>query len=96
MKGYWVTTGTIHTPLGMVAFLSALQEWMPKVGARFLVREIASDVREGEPGDVTVIIEFPSRAAAVEAYESADYQEIAKLRLNSSELTLSITEELES
>ena len=96
MKGYWVTTGTIHTPLGMVAYLSALQEWMPTVGTRFLVREIASDVREGSPGAVTVIIEFPSKAAAVEAYESAAYQEMLKLRLNSSDLTLSINEQLEN
>lgn len=96
MKGYWVTTGTIHTPLGMVAYLAALQEWMPTVGARFLIREIASDVREGSPGAVTVVIEFPSLAAAVEAYESAEYQALIQMRLNSSDLTLSISEELQS
>ena len=94
MKGYWVITGTIHTPLGMVPYLSALISWLPSVGGRFLVRDTACDVREGDPGDVTVIIEFDSKSAAVSAYESAEYQEMTKIRLNSSELSLAITEQL--
>ena len=94
MKGYWITTGTIHTPLGMVPYLSALNDWLPSVGGRYLVRDIASDVREGEPGMVSVIIEFPSKAAAVAAYESDAYQAMITMRLNSSDLTLVITEEL--
>ena len=94
MKGYWITTGTIHTPLGMVPYLSALNDWLPRVGGRCLVRDIASDVREGEPGAVSLIIEFPSKAAAVAAYESDAYQAMITMRLNSSDLTLVITEEL--
>ncbi len=94
MKGYWITTGTIHKPLGMVPYLSALNDWLPRVGGRFLVRDIASDVREGEPGAVSLIIEFPSKAAAVAAYESDAYQAMITMRLNSSDLTLVITEEL--
>ena len=80
MKGYWITTGTIHTPLGMVPYLSALNDWLPSVGGRYLVRDIASDVREGEPGMVSVIIEFPSKAAAVAAYESDAYQAMITMR----------------
>ena len=94
MKGYWVITGTIHTPLGMVPYLSALINWLPTVGGSFLVRDTDCYVREGNPGAVTVIIEFESRAAAAAAYESSEYQEMNKIRLNSSELTLAITEQL--
>ena len=94
MKGYWVITGTIHTPLGMVPYLSALISWLPTVGGSFLVRDTACDLREGDPGSVIVIIEFDSRSAAVAAYESPEYQEMNTLRLNSSELTLAITEQL--
>ena len=96
MKGYWITTGTIHTPLGMVPYLSALTDWLPRVEGRFLVRDIASDVREGEPGAVSMVVEFPSKAAAVNAYESDEYQAMIALRRNSSDLTLIITEELGS
>ena len=31
-KGYWLTAGTIHTPLGMVPFLTALNDWLPTLG----------------------------------------------------------------
>ena len=94
MKGYWITTGTIHTPLGMVPYLSALNDWLPRVVGRCLVRDIASDGREGEPGAVSLIIEFPSKAAAVAAYKSDAYQAMITMRLISSDLTLVITEEL--
>ena len=80
--------------LGMVPYLSALNDWLPRVGGRYLVRDISSDIREGEPGDVSLIIEFPSKAAAVAAYESEEYQAMVAMRLNSSDFTLAITEEL--
>ena len=93
-KGYWVTTGAIHTPLGMVPYLSALTDWLATIDGRFLIRDISSDVREGNPGTVTIIIEFPSLATAVAAYNSERYQKMIELRTNHSDLTLSISEEL--
>ena len=44
-KGYWISTGTIHTPLAMVPYISRLTEWLPTVGAKFLVRDVECDVR---------------------------------------------------
>ena len=93
-KGYWVCTGTIHTTLGMVSYISAFNSWLEAVGARLLVRDLFSDVREGEPGTVNVIVEFESREAAVAAYESADYQKLIELRTPHSDLSVTITEEL--
>ena len=93
-KGYWISTGTIHTPLAMVPYISRLTEWLPSVGAKFLVRDVQCDVREGTPGSLNVIIEFPSLQSAISAYESADYQSLIELRTPHSELTLSISEEL--
>ena len=93
-KGYWVCTGTIHTPLGMVPYIGAFTTWLETVGARLLIRDLQSDVREGEPGTVNVIVEFDSREAAVAAYESSEYQELIKLRTPHSDLSLTITEEL--
>ena len=93
-KGYWISTGTIHTPLAMVPYISRLTEWLPSVGGKFLVRDVQCDVREGTPGSLNVIIEFPSLQSAVSAYESKDYQSLIELRRPHSDLTLSISEEL--
>ena len=93
-KGYWVVTGTIHTPLGMVPYINKFIAWLPTVGARLLIRDLQSDVREGTPGEVNIIVEFDSKEKAVTAYESSGYQELINLRLQHSDLSLTITEEL--
>ena len=85
-KGYWISTGTIHTPLAMVPYISQLTEWLPTVGAKFLVRDVQCDVREGCPGSLNVIIEFPSLESAVSAYESTAYQSLIELRTPHSDL----------
>lgn len=50
-------------------------------GGEYLVRGGSSEVKEGTfPGDRTVIIRFPSFAAAKNWYESAEYSAIRPLR----------------
>ena len=44
------------------------------------LQRLQTDVREGNPGHLTVIIEFESLAAAKAAYEATEYQEMLKLR----------------
>ena len=78
----------------MVPYISAFNSWLEAVGARLLVRDLFSDVREGEPGTVNVIVEFESREAAVVAYESAEYQKLTELRTPHSDMSVTITEEL--
>lgn len=52
--------------------------------ARILSFDLESEVVEGDPADQrTVIIEFPSREAFGEWYDSAAYQEVLPLRLKS-------------
>ena len=79
-KGYWSVSGSITNPEGMGAYISAIEAYMAKCGARFLCRDLQTDVREGNPGHLTVIIEFESLAAAKAAYESSENQEMIKLR----------------
>lgn len=93
-KGYWVVTGTIHTPLGMVPFINKFNAWLPTVGARLLIRDLQGDLREGSPGSVNIIVEFDSKEKAITAYESKEYQELINLRLQHSDINLTITEEL--
>ena len=50
-------------------------------GAKILVLDPASVVKEGEPGAQTVVIEYPTKEAALAAYESDDYQAVVGIRL---------------
>ena len=46
---------------------------------------------EGQGGKLAVIIEFPSKQAAIDAYDSVEYQELSKLRwANSSDTNITI------
>ena len=60
-------------------------------GARYLVRGGEVEVLEGEWDHHTVVIlEFPSRVAAEEFYESEEYAPLLKLRLDSTNFILAI------
>jgi len=92
-KGYWNVSGAITNPEGMGPYIQAVEPYLAKCGARFLCRDLKTDVREGNAGHLTVIIEFESLAAAKAAYEAPEYQEMLKLRQPHSDVSLSIIEE---
>ena len=92
-KGYWNVSGAITNPEGMGPYLQAVEPYLAKCGARFLCRDLKTDVREGNAGHLTVIIEFESLAAAKAAYEAPEYQEMINLRQPHSDASLSIIEE---
>ena len=92
-KGYWNISGAVTNPEGMGPYLQAVEPYLAKFNARFLCRDLKTDVREGDAGHLTVIIEFESLAAAKTAYEAPEYQEMLKLRQPHSDTSLSIIEE---
>ena len=92
-KGYWSVAGSITNPSGMGPYLQSVEPYLAQCGARFLCRDLDTDVREGDPGHLTVIIEFESLAAAKAAYEAPEHQEMIKLRQPHSDVFLSILEE---
>lgn len=49
-----------------------------------LAADYASQTIEGSPGDVTVILKFASKAAAMAWYDSPEYQAIKHLRTDDS------------
>ena len=79
-KGCWNISGAVTNPEGMGPYLQAVEPYLATFNARFLCRELKTDVREGDDGHLTVIIEFESLAAAKAAYEAPEYQEMLKLR----------------
>ncbi|MGB8862013.1 MAG: DUF1330 domain-containing protein [Ilumatobacteraceae bacterium] len=51
-------------------------------GGKLLVLDHASVAKEGTPGAQTVIIEYPTKEAALAAYESDEYQAVVGIRLS--------------
>lgn len=50
-------------------------------GGRFVARGVAADVLEGDaPPGPTVVLEFPTKQAAIDWYRSSAYQEVKKIR----------------
>jgi uncharacterized protein (DUF1330 family) len=55
------------------------------IGGKLLVFDTGSVAKEGDPGAQTVIIEYPSKEAALAAYESDEYQAVVGLRLSATD-----------
>lgn len=51
-------------------------------GGKLLVLDQASVGKEGTPGAQTVVIEYPTKQAALAAYESDEYQAVVGIRLS--------------
>ncbi len=89
-KGYWIVTTTITNP-AFKEYVEAFQPWVVSVGGSVFAKDMDSTTVEGKGGKLAVIIEFPSKEAAIDAYNRTDYQELSKLRwANSKETNITI------
>ena len=95
-KGYWIAVGKLINPEGLNFYADKIVAWLPTVGGSFLITDLASIEMEGSTGHSTVVIEFPSKKAAIAAYESPAYQEMIAMRIPFSDIQLSIVEGKES
>jgi uncharacterized protein (DUF1330 family) len=91
-KGYWVAHVDVTDPEGYKAYVAANAAPLGKHGARFLVRGGVREVVEGNVRARTVVLEFPSFAAARDCYRSPEYQAAAALRKGKAECDLFIVE----
>jgi len=91
-KGYWIAHADVTEPEGYKAYMAADMAPLGKYGGRFLVRGGTREVVEGSVRARTVVIEFPSFAAALDCYRSPDYQAAAALRKGRAEFDLLIVE----
>ena len=83
-KGYIIGHVTISNLEAYKPYAEANNEIFPKYNGRFLVRGGASEVLEGNSHARHVVVEFPSYAEALAAYNSPEYQENMKIRLANS------------
>ena len=82
-KGFWLVTTTVINP-AFAEYVEAFQPWLESLGGSVFAKDLDSQTVEGKGGKLSVIIEFPSKQAAVDAYNSTEYQELSKLRLANS------------
>jgi uncharacterized protein (DUF1330 family) len=91
-KGYWIANMEVSDPDAYKAYQAFVRPYVTGRGGRFLVRGGERVVKEGSMRARTVVIEFPSYADALGAYEAPEYQEGIKLRVNVSKGDVAIVE----
>ena len=80
-KGYWISTATVTNPALFAQYVEKVGPWLKEVGGVVFAKDTEPQGKEQTEGaNLAVICEFPSMRAAVDAYESAEYQELSKIR----------------
>lgn len=91
-KGYWIVHVDITDHEQFKKYVSANTGVLKKYGARFLARAGQYTVPEGTTRTRNTIVEFPSYQAALDCWNSPEYQAALKLRLSASAIDLVIVE----
>ena len=87
-KGYWISTATVINPDLFSQYVEKVGPWLKAIGGEVFAKDTDPQGKEStEDSNLAVICEFPSMRAAVEAYESKEYQELSKLRKASTKNT---------
>jgi uncharacterized protein (DUF1330 family) len=80
-KGYWIVRIDVADPEQYKAYIAANARPFAAYGAKFLVRGGPFENPEGTSRSRNIVIEFPSYQAALDCWNSPEYQEAIKLRL---------------
>lgn len=91
-KGYWVVHVDISDMEQFVKYAEANRQALQKYGARFLARAGQYRVPEGATRARNTIVEFPSYQAAIDCWESPEYQAARDYRVSAAEIDLVIVE----
>ena len=84
MPAYIVVNETVTDPETFMKYAGAAGQTIVQYGGKILAAGPDSEILEGEPGPVVVVIEFSSIEQAKSWYNSSEYQAIIGLRLASS------------
>tara|TARA_B100000029_G_scaffold493115_1_gene555250 strand:- start:468 stop:767 length:300 start_codon:yes stop_codon:yes gene_type:complete len=83
-KGYWLVTTTVTNPEGFGQYVQGFATWIRSLDGKVVAKDLEAKTVEGKGGKLAVIIEFPSKEKAIDAYERSDYQELSKIRWDNS------------
>ena len=93
MPAYLICQGDVADEVRYEDYKAQAGPSVVAAGGRYLVRGGDSESLEGElPASRTVVIEFPTRAAACAWYGGAEYTEIRKLREGIARATLYVVD----
>ena len=91
-KGYWIAHVEMKDPEGYKRYQAANAVAFEKYDAKFLVRAGQAVTKLGEIKPRHVVIEFPSYQAALDCYESPEYQHAIAVRGDSGDVDIAIVE----
>jgi len=91
-KGYWIAGVDVYDEDGYKSYVVANGPVFRKFGGRFLVRGARATLKEGQCRARNVVIEFASYQAALDCYNSPEYQQALALRKPVSAANLIIIE----
>ena len=79
-KAYWIAHVDVRDPERYKDYVATAKPAFERYGARFLARGGAFRTLEGQERARNVVIEFPSMQAALDCYNSPDYQAAKAIR----------------
>lgn len=91
-KGYWIARVDVRDPERYKDYIAAAKPAFDKYGANFLARGGAFQPLEGQARARNVLIEFPSLQAAVDCYNSPEYQIAAAIRQEAADAEMVVIE----
>ena len=91
-KGYWLKQAKIANTGVFIEYVKTIVPWLRSVGGTIIAKDVNqnSDLNEWDGGQLGLVIEFDSRDAAQNAFDSKVFQEYIKLRGLQTDLSLSI------
>ena len=91
-KGYWVARVDVHDTDAYKDYVAANGAAFAKFGGRFVVRGGPFQNPAGTSRSRNVVIEFPSYQAALDCWDSAEYQAARAKQRGGAEMDLVIIE----
>lgn len=95
-KGYWLIRVDIIQPDIFMDYAGKTGSVLDAYGGQFLVRAGRSHIAEGSARSRNSVIEFPSYQAALDCYQSPEYQALVQLRTGACEMDILVIEGLEN
>jgi len=80
-KGYWIAHVDMRDPERYKDYVATAKPAFERYGAKFLARGGTTVALEGKGRARNVVIEFPSLQAAMDCYNSPEYQAAKAIRV---------------
>ncbi len=91
-NGYWIARVDVRDPERYKDYVATAKPAFERFGANFLARGGNFKELEGQARNRNVVIEFPSLQAAIDCYNSPEYQAAAKIRQEAADAEMVVVE----